>query len=82
MFYRVKNVTPLEDFILLVSFENGETKKYDVKTTFERWSDFQSLKNIYGLYEEVRVDAGGYAVRWNDDLDLACNELYHNGDSI
>ncbi len=31
MFYKVKNVTPLENLILLVEFENGDKKQYDIK---------------------------------------------------
>lgn len=57
----------------------AKQKKYDVQKAFERWEAFCSLKNIHGLYETVQVDAGGYAICWNDDLDLACNELYYNG---
>ena len=34
---------------------------------------------IHGLFEQVRVDAGGYGIRWNDSKDLSCNELYQNG---
>ena len=28
------------------------------------------------LFNQVRVDAGGYGVTWNDNLDLSCNELW------
>ncbi len=34
---------------------------------------------VTGLFELVRVDAGGYGIIWNDELDLDCNELYYNG---
>ncbi len=79
MFYKVKQVVPLDDFVLLVFFENGATKKYDIKRIFKRWESFEILKTAKGLYKQVKVDTGGYGVSWNDDLDLACNELYFNG---
>ncbi len=86
MFYKVKNVTPLDDFILLVIFENGKIKKYDIRQLFDKWHIFQSLKDVRGLYNQVKVDAGGYGVSWplseDDDLDLACNELYFQGYEI
>jgi hypothetical protein len=31
------------------------------------------------LSRAVRVDAGGYGVSWNDDLDLSEDELWVNG---
>ena len=34
---------------------------------------------IPGLFELVKVDAGGYGVSWNDDLDLSADELYTEG---
>ena len=35
-----------------------------------------------GLFEQVKVDAGGYGISWNDEIDLSCDELYHNGKVI
>ena len=37
MFYKVKSVEPLGNFILLVNFENGNTKYYDIKTLFDKY---------------------------------------------
>lgn len=79
MFHRVKSVLPLPDLSLLVEFENGSRKVYDIKPLFAKWQSFQALADIKGLFEQVHVDTGGYGVSWNDDLDLACDELYHNG---
>lgn len=79
MFYKVKSVKPLENFILLIDFENGIQKYYDVKKLFDKFTYFQNLLNINGLFEQVKVEANGYAVSWNDDLDIACNELWNNG---
>lgn len=79
MFHKVKSVTSLPEFFLLVEFEDGSRKIYDTKPLFSKWHAFQALKNTKGLFEQVRVDTGGYGVIWNDNLDLACDELYHNG---
>ncbi len=79
MFYKVKSVKPLENFILLIDFENGVQKYYDVKKLFDKFTYFQDLLNINGLFEQVKVEAYGYAISWNDDLDIACNELWNNG---
>lgn len=82
MFHRVKSVLPLPDLSLLVEFENGSRKVYDIKPLFAKWQSFQALADIKGLFEQVHVDTGGYGVSWNDDLDLACDELYHNGNEM
>lgn len=37
---------------------------------------------MYIVSHEVKVDAGGYGVSWNDDIDLSCNELWENGTPI
>ena len=80
MFYKVQDVKPLEKYKLLVTFQNGEIKKYDVKPLFDKWQAFKDLAYINGLFQQVKVDAGGYGISWNDDIDLSCDELYYNGE--
>ncbi len=80
--HTVKTVQPLDNFILLVGFNNGETKLYDVKPLFDKWGVFNSLADIGGLFEQVRVDVGGYGIVWNDDIDLSCDELWDNGTEV
>ena len=79
MFNKVKTINPLPDYLLAVGFENGERRIYDVKPLFEKWDAFKALARIKGLFEQVKVDAGGYGISWNDDIDLSCDELYNNG---
>ena len=79
MFYKVKEVKPLENYILQIIFENGTTKYYDVKQLFNKFVIFQSLQNIQNLFEQVKVDTGGYGIYWNNEIDLSCNELWENG---
>ncbi len=79
MFYKVKNVKALDNFVLLVTFENEVTKYYDIKNLLDKFSSFQDLINIKGLFMQVKVDTGGYGVSWNKNLDISCNELWENG---
>ncbi len=79
MFNTVKTVQPLDNYVLLVGFTNGQEKRYDVKPLFDRWAVFRSLADVNGLFEQVRVDVGGYGIVWNDEIDLSCNELWDNG---
>lgn len=82
MFHKVKEVVPKENYTLLVTFVSGERKMYDVKPLFSKWEVFIALETIYGLFEQVRVDVGGYGICWNEYIDLACDELYENGTKI
>lgn len=79
MFYRVQNVEPKDNFILSVLFTDGVKTEYDIKPLFEKWDAFNDLKTIKGLFYRVKVDAGGYGISWNDQIDLASEELRING---
>lgn len=79
MFRRLKNITPLPDLILLAEFLDGSVKKYDVKPLMQKIPVFKMLGYVPGLFEQVHVDSGGYGIIWNDEIDLACDELYEHG---
>jgi hypothetical protein len=79
MFYKVQAVQPLSDYRLLVHFVSGEAKQYDVKPHFKEWDAFKALEHVQGLFEQVHVDAHGYGIAWNDDIDLDCNTLHECG---
>lgn len=78
MFHKIKAVTPLGGFTLLVQFAQGVTKRYDVKPLLDKWPAFGALADPR-LWQEVKVDPGGYGISWNDGIDLSCDELYANG---
>lgn len=79
MFYKIKEVKPLEDYILEITFQNDVIKYYDLSSLFEKWSIFKQLITEEGLFKQVKVDEGGYGISWNDEIDLSCNELWNNG---
>lgn len=82
MFNKIKNVTPQNNYILYVRFINGVTKKYDVSKLFDQYKIFNCLKEDKNLYNSVTVDTGEYAIVWNDELDISCNELWNNGVTV
>ena len=79
MFYKVKNVHPLPNLMLLVDFENGVQKQYSIESLLSKWKTFTVLKDNEKLFNSVKVDGKGYGISWNDDLDLSCSELFENG---
>lgn len=82
MFHKVKEVRPLSDFRLAVLFESGEQRSYDIRPLFEKWQSFKALSDVAGLFNQIKVDVGGYGISWNDEIDLSCDELYFNGKSL
>lgn len=78
MFHRILSVTPTENLQLVVRFTDGELRMYDVRPLMDKWDAFKELLDI-NLFDAVRVDCGGYGIVWNDNLDLSCGELWHNG---
>jgi len=82
MFHKIKSVTPLADHVLSVQFSEGVTKRYDVKSLFDKYPMFLPLKDDPALFSSVEVDVGGYGIVWNDDIDIACDELFYNGEII
>ena len=81
MFNKVSEVKPLEDMQLEVKFISGETKIYDVKPLLEKFEVFKKLKNI-DLFNKVKVDMDGYGIMWDEEVDLACDELWYNGKTV
>lgn len=81
VYHKVKEVIPLKDMLLKIKFVNNKTKVYDVKPLIKKWKIFNELKDEK-LFKKVKVDQGGYGISWNDDIDLACDELWKNGSFI
>ena len=79
MFHKIKEVKPIKNYVLYVVFVDGTEKIYDIEPLFVEIEVFNSFKIISGLFEQVKVDAGGYGISWNDDIDLSCDELWDNG---
>jgi len=77
---KVESATAVDNYTLIVQFDNNQTKKYDVNPLLEK-EMFTPLKNP-GLFKSVRVEKGGYAVIWNDDIDISEHELWNHGQSI
>lgn len=78
---KVVDVIPLTDMQLLVFFENGITKKFDVKPIIRDYPEFEDLKNP-DLFHLVQVEPGGYGISWNEELDCSEGELWENGTEI
>ena len=79
MFHKLQSVTALPDYRLFAHFAEGCSKVYDMKPLFARMPVFAPLREVPGLFQQVRTDPGGYGISWNDDIDLDASELWENG---
>ena len=78
---KVVRAVPLEDMQILVFFEDGKIKKFDVKKLMPQYAEFEALKNPE-LFRLLRVEPGGYGISWNEELDCSEGELYENGTEV
>ncbi|MBN2965593.1 DUF2442 domain-containing protein [Sulfurospirillum sp. T05] len=72
MYLAVKDVKPLDDYLLLLRFENEEEKLFDVKPYLD-FGKFQELKD-QKLFNSVKVCFD--SIEWDNRLDLDPELLY------
>ena len=76
----IASVKPMDNHILLVEFVNKERRIYDVTPLLGK-EMFIPLKDPR-LFKNVQVERGGYAVLWNEEIDISEYELWKNGISV
>ena len=79
MTHKIVSVKPMENFILLVGFQNGIEKTYDMRTLYPIFPQFKVFEADADLFNQVQVDTGGYGISWNDDLDLDAEDIWEDG---
>lgn len=78
MIKRIKSLTPLPDYVLEVSFDDGKTVRYDVKEDMGL-PGYDALRSVAGLFQQVQIDQSRTCVYWNDEIDLPSDILYKYG---
>lgn len=79
MTHRIISVKPMDNMILSVVFQNGIEKTYDISSLYDMFPQFRILEKDKYLFEEVKVDVGGYGISWNDELDIDSNSIWEEG---
>lgn len=79
MFVKITSLATLPEYNLLVGFSTGEYKKFDLKPIIEKYAPFKALRETVGLYEQAKIDIGGYGIVWNDELDISAEGIYEKG---
>lgn len=76
MIPKMKSVTPLDDYILNILFDDGKNVFYDVKDDIQTLPGYELLKNIHGLFQHVQLDQSRTCIYWNGFIDLPSDILY------
>jgi len=71
---RATAVKTLDDYKILVTFSNDESRIFDVKPYFN-FISFKELQN-HDLFKAVRV--AGLSVEWPNGVDICPDELYYD----
>ena len=68
------DVKPLKNYMLEITFDNGEKKIFDVKP-YLKYEQFKELENE-NKFRKVKI--GGLSIEWENGADICPDELYYN----
>ncbi|MGL4731778.1 MAG: DUF2442 domain-containing protein [Clostridium sp.] len=74
MYLSVKQVKPLDDYKLLLTFENNEVRVFDMKPYLEK-GVFKELKDI-SIFNSAKVSFD--TIEWKNEADLDPEMLYED----
>lgn len=80
MIQRINSLTPLPDYMLSVTFDDGKHVIYDVKEDMHL-PGYHLLRDVSGLFQQVQLDQSRTCVYWNDEIDLPSDTIYEYGRS-
>lgn len=70
----------IDNRTLVIEFDNKKKKKYDIAPLLKK-EMFSPLSNP-ALFKAVQVERGGYAVYWDNNIDISEYELWVHGQAI
>ena len=78
MYQAVKEVKPTDNYVLILTFENGEQRKFDMKpylTTgiFNELNDVTKFNTVHVSFDTIE---------WENEADFDPEVLYNNSDVI
>lgn len=75
MYFSVQHVEPQPDYTLILTFENGERKRFDMKPHLDK-GVFRLLRDE-NVFRSARVCFN--TVTWDGDIDFDPEALYEGG---
>ena len=81
-FFPIRTMTIIDGYEVLVHFRNGKAKTYDFAELFKNFEPLNPLLHDYDRFKNFRISVGGYGIIWDDELDLAAEEVWYDGTPI
>jgi len=78
MYFAVKEVKPQDNYILILTFENGERRQFDMKP-YLYLGIFQELKDLR-LFKTVKTSFD--SIEWDNEADIDPEILYLESSKI
>ena len=75
---RPKSVQPLENYKIIITFQNGEIKQFDVSPLMQ-YKIYERLKDK-SYFKLAKTD--GMCVFWDDEIDLCPDLLYEKSEPV
>ncbi|MBQ0153232.1 MAG: DUF2442 domain-containing protein [Bacteroidales bacterium] len=79
MIPRIKDIQPLNDYILFVRFDDGREVYYDVKSDISTIPSFANLLTEVNLFKNFQLDPSRTCVTWSEEIDLPSDSIYEYG---
>jgi len=77
---KILEVIPMPEMCLLLKYENGEVKQFDV-SPYATGSWYGELRQK-SYFNSVRLLAGGVGIEWPDGQDISPHELYEQSVTV
>jgi hypothetical protein len=78
MYLAIKKVKPQDNYMLLLTFENGEKRQFDMKPYLEI-GIFKELKDL-SLFKTVKISFD--SIEWANEADVDPEVLYQKSQPI
>lgn len=80
MFHKAIHLEYGEGTTLMLTFQDGSVKRYDMAVLFEKYPQLAALRDR-ALFTSGRL-LGAYGIVWNDELDIEAETIYEDGELI
>lgn len=80
MFHKAIDLKLLEGTALEVTFQDGMVKRYDMSALFSKYPQLKALEDRELFLSGKMI--GAYGIVWNDELDIAAETIYEDGETV
>ena len=81
MYNRIELVE-FKNNLIYAKFNDGKIVSYNIRQLYDQFPIFKKLENDHLLFNNGIIAPGGCGIIFNDEIDIACEELYENGTLI